>query len=178
MIIFVGPQGSGKGTQAALLAEKYNAGHLSTGDMLRSSLDAQVHHKLESGQLFDDESMTAVLKEALDRLPPDQKIILDGYPRNLEQMRLLDDLLQQRHEPVEKVIYLTLPRAESFKRMRNRSRADDTEKAIEQRLKQFEAETLPLVSAYKQRGLLEEVDGVGSVEAVADRVAKVIPWHS
>jgi adenylate kinase len=178
MIIFIGPQGSGKGTQAEILAQKYGAVHLSTGDMLRSSTNPEVHKKLESGQLFDNESMTAVLKEAIDKTLPGTKIILDGYPRNIKQMKLLEDLLKNRADKIEQVIYLTLPREEGFKRMRLRGRADDTDAAIEQRLNQFDDETMPLIKAYRQTGVLVEVDGLGSVEKIAQNIERIIPWRS
>ena len=177
MIILMGPQGSGKGTQAELLAKKYGAVHLSTGDMLRSSDDPQVHSELERGELFDDESMTAVLKEALDKESSDARIILDGYPRNLNQAKLLEELLSHRSKKIEIAIYLAIPREEGLKRMLKRGRADDTEAAINQRLKQYEEETTPVLDHYKQLNLLVEVDGVGTVEEVAARIEKVIPWR-
>jgi adenylate kinase len=178
MIIFIGPQGSGKGTQADILASEYRATHLSTGEMLRNSADPAVHRKLESGQLFDDKDMTEVLKESMDKLLPRTKIILDGYPRNLQQKRLLEELLGKRAERVEQVIYLSLPREESFARMRLRGRADDTDGAIEHRLAQYEAETTPLIDEYRLENLLVEVDGLGSVEQVANRIKGVVPWHT
>lgn len=177
MIIFVGPQGSGKGTQAQLLANRFNAVHLSTGEMLRQSTDPRVHAKLERGELFDDIEMTKVLREALASSPPAKNIILDGYPRNLNQVKLLDELQKQQANNIEGVIYLKLTDEEGIKRMLARGRADDTVAGIKQRLKQYKDETLPIIKEYKKRNLLFEIDGAGTVEQVASRIAKVVPWR-
>ena len=178
MIILMGPQGSGKGTQAQILASVFKAKHLSTGEMLRSSTDPKVHAKLERGELFDDEDMTMVLKESLGKLSSDSKIILDGYPRNMNQVKLLDELLVQRGEQVESVIYITLSDEEALKRMLKRGRADDTEAAISQRLKQYKEETMPVLEHFIKAGIMHEIDGLGSIEEVTNRIEKVVPWHS
>lgn len=177
----MGPQGSGKGTQAELLEKKYDGMHLSTGDMVRDSVDPQVHETLEKGELLDDKSITKVLKEALDKQPAGKPIVLDGYPRTLNQAEQLEKILADRGDQVELAIYLVVPRAESIKRLRKRAevegRTDDTPEAIEQRLQQFEDETLPVVDYYRQQGVLQEVDGQGSVPEIFTRIEKVIPWQ-
>lgn len=177
MIILIGPQGSGKGTQAEILAQKYNAVHLSTGDILRNSKDPAVHAILDSGQLFDDETMAKVLQEALARQPANAKIILDGYPRTVTQVELMEGGLKELSFKAAAVIYITLPKAEAVRRLLARGRADDTKEAIEARLVQYEELTRPVVEYYRKAGLLRAVDGLGSVEEVAARLEQVIPWR-
>ncbi len=105
MIILIGPQGSGKGTQAEMLAQNYSATHLSTGDRLRGSHDSTVHQRLQAGELLDDATMTTVLDESLSQLPPGRRIILDGYPRTPAQVTLLDELLKPKNHSIEAVVY-------------------------------------------------------------------------
>src|SRR5688572_8288029 len=142
MIILMGPQGSGKGTQADMIAEKHGGVHLATGDMARDSADPKVHERLEKGELLSDEEITAVLKEALGKQPMGTPIVLDGYPRTLNQAHQLKGIIDERGETVELAIYLEVPREESLKRLTKRAqtegRSDDTDEAIEQRLHQFE----------------------------------------
>lgn len=172
MIILIGPQGSGKGTQAKLLVEDYGATHLSTGEMLRESKDPNVHAKLERGELFADDEITAVLKEALQRYSNKERIILDGYPRTLKQAESLGDLAD-----IEKVIYLTVSYKDAVERLLNRGRSDDTKEAIESRLKQYNELTEPVIDYYRRQNKLLEVNGIGSVDEVYARIKKVIPWQ-
>lgn len=177
MIILIGPQGSGKGTQAQLLAEKYQAKHLSTGDVLRSSDDPEIHKLLEKGQLIDDTMMAKVLAEALAKMSKEARIILDGYPRTMPQVALLTDILKRVGQEVEAVILVNLPREETTTRLLKRGRKDDTIEAIKYRLEQFEAETKPVIEYYKKQDVLHKVDGRGSVEEVFASVDKVVPWR-
>lgn len=177
MLILIGPQGSGKGTQADLLVKKYHAIHLSTGDMFRNSKDARIHELLEKGQLIDDQTTAGVLEGELRRIETGTHVILDGYPRTLTQVELLESLLEKHGQEVESVILLNLPRQETVSRLLNRGRKDDTEEAINHRLQQFEDETKPVIEFYRKHGLVQEIDGTGSVEDVFARIKKVIPWR-
>lgn len=177
MILLIGPQGSGKGTQAELLASKTRAKHLSTGDILRASSDPKVHAELKTGRLFDDATMTAVVKEALGKLPPGTRVILDGYPRNLNQAKQLEKALDSRTRQIEVVIHLDVPRTEAMKRLLKRGRPDDTEQAINLRLDQYETATVPVLDYYRERGLLQTVNGVGKIADIARRIEQVVPWE-
>lgn len=177
MIILIGPQGSGKGTQAQLLVEKYKARHLSTGDVLRRSKDKKIHKLLEKGQLIDDVTMAKVLAAELAKLPKDARIILDGYPRTMPQVVLLEDILSKLGQAAESVILLDLPREETIERLLKRGRKDDTKKAISHRLQQFEDETKPVIEHYSKQGVVHKVNGLGSVEEVFTRIDQVVPWR-
>lgn len=177
MLILIGPQGSGKGTQAELLVKKYSAIHLSTGDMFRNSKDPSIHALLEKGQLIDDQTTAKVLESELSGIANGTHIILDGYPRTLTQVELLESLLEKHGQEVEAVILLNLPRQETVSRLLNRGRKDDTEEAINHRLQQFEDETKPVIEFYRRHELVKEVDGTGSVDEVFERIEKVIPWR-
>lgn len=177
MLILIGPQGSGKGTQAELIAKKYNAVHLSTGELFRASADPRVHELLERGQLIDDVTTAKLLGEQLNKLDDKQKIILDGYPRTMEQVKLLDDLLGTSTKRIAKVIMLDLPKDETMKRLLKRARKDDTEEAIMHRLNQFESETKPVIEHYQKLGIVDFVDGQGSIEEIFSRIQKVLPWQ-
>jgi adenylate kinase len=145
--------------------------------MLRASKDPEVHAKLERGELFGDDEITAVFKEALLAHKENNKIILDGYPRTLQQVNLLEDLLEEIKQTIEVVILLDLSREETIQRLLRRARKDDTEEAINNRLQQFEDETKPVIGHYQKNGLVQKVDGLGSVEDVFVRIEKVIPWR-
>lgn len=177
MLILIGPQGSGKGTQAELLVKKYSAVHLSTGEMFRNSKDPSIHELLEKGQLIDDQTTARVLEGELSGIATGTHIILDGYPRTLMQVQLLESLLEKHGQKVEAVILLDLPRQETVSRLLARGRKDDTEEAINHRLQQFEDETKPVIEFYRKHNLVKEVDGTGSVDAVFKRIEGVIPWR-
>ncbi len=177
MLILIGPQGSGKGTQAELLVKKYNAVHLSTGDMFRNSKDSKIHELLEKGQLIDNQTTAGVLESELRKIDTGTHVILDGYPRTLTQVELLESLLEKHGQEVEAVVLLSLPRQETVSRLLNRGRKDDTEEAINHRLQQFEDETKPVIEFYRKHELVKEVDGTGSVEQVFGRIEKVVPWR-
>jgi len=161
-LVIFGIQGSGKGTQADLLAKKLGIPHLSTGDMLRSiaAEDTPLGHELktmlDSGQYLDDDRMTAILKE---RLP--EHCILDGYPRTLNQAELLDTI-----RSVDKVLYVELHEQEAMARMLKRGRSDDTPEAISKRFGQYKLAEEAILDYYRQQTKLVTVNGDQSVEAV------------
>lgn len=179
-LLIVGPQGSGKGTQGARIAEALGVPVVSTGDVFRANvqqgtqLGVQVKEIIDAGQLVPDELTSAVVRDRLSQEDAAQGFLLDGYPRNLGQVMHLDEFLGGRDESLDAVIALVVPREESIERLRKRAteqgRADDTEEVIAQRLAIYEAETAPILGVYGTRGIVDEIDGVGELDAVTERI--------
>jgi len=162
-IIVMGPQGSGKSTQAELLAEKLGVAHIQTGEIYRkiaredTPLGKKIKQVLDNGQLVDDETTLNVV----DRYIAEVKsgFVLDGFPRTLVQA-------ERELFPVDKVIYLGLSDAEASKRLLLRSRIDDTEELIARRLALYHQTTEPILDFYRKQGKLVEVDGSLSIDQI------------
>jgi len=179
-LVIMGPQGSGKGTQAARISTHFTVPAISTGDIFRSNiargteLGALAQGYTSRGELVPDEVTNAMVRERLGQPDAADGFILDGYPRNAAQVAELDAILADLGARLDAVIQLTAERAELMARMRRRAelegRADDTEEVINRRLDIYDAETAPLAKAYADRGLLVSVDGIGEVDEVTDRV--------
>ncbi|WP_292827874.1 adenylate kinase [Microbacterium sp.] len=179
-LLIVGPQGSGKGTQGIRIADAYGIPAISTGDMFRaavasgSDLGNQVTEIMQSGNLVPDELTSAVVRDRLTQADAAQGFLLDGYPRNVGQVADLDAFLAGRGEQLDAVIELVVPREESIERLTLRAaeqgRADDTEEAIANRLAIYERETAPILDVYRERGIAVEIDGVGTLDEITDRL--------
>lgn len=179
-LLIVGPQGSGKGTQGIRIADAYGIPAISTGDMFRaavasgSDLGNQVTEIMQSGNLVSDELTSAVVRDRLTQADAAQGFLLDGYPRNVGQVADLDAFLAGRGEQLDAVIELVVPREESIERLTLRAaeqgRADDTEEAIANRLAIYERETAPILDVYRERGIAVEIDGVGTLDEITDRL--------
>lgn len=179
-LLIVGPQGSGKGTQGVLVAETFGVPAISTGDIFRaavksgSDLGEQVSEIIQAGNLVPDELTSAVVAERLAQADASEGFLLDGYPRNLGQVADLDAFLSGRGEAIDAVIELVVPRDESIDRLTRRAfeqgRTDDTEEVIANRLAIYERETAPILEVYRERGTVDEIDGVGSLEEITDRI--------
>ena len=179
-LVIMGPQGSGKGTQAARISEHFAVPAISTGDIFRaniargSDLGVLAQGFTSRGELVPDEVTNAMVRERLAQEDAVDGFILDGYPRNAAQVDALEAILADAGTHLDAVIQLTADRAELMARMRRRAeiegRADDTEEVIARRLDIYEAETAPLAAAYASRGLLVSVDGIGDVAEVTERV--------
>ena len=179
MIILFGPQGSGKGTQAELLAAEHGWRCLSTGQMFRDSRDPEVHRRMESGELIDDALTAEVLKAAIAEAAGQPHIILDGYPRNLAQAQWLLDTLPALGRSITGIIEIDVPADESVKRLIGRGRADDNPAAIKRRLEIYHQETEPIIDFYRRRGITyDKVDGVGQVDDIHNRIQKVLDTWS
>lgn len=169
-LIIIGRPGSGKGTQARMVALHYGIAHVTSGDLLRQEVEKNGRHAkkiqelLETGKLFPDDMVNEVL---LDRVPK-ENFILDGYPRRLSQTKTFDN--------IDLVIYIDVPEDEVTNRIlhRNEGRQDDTVEAIEIRLRAFKNETEPVIKYYKEKGLLTVINGLGSQDDVFARVKTVI----
>lgn len=170
-ILLIGPQGSGKSTQASLLAEFLNVPKISTGDIFRelakedSEEGIRIRQIMNEGRLIDDTETAKIVERRLQKNDVRDEFILDGYPRNLAQKELFDP-------GVDKVIYLKVPDEEVIKRLSARGREDDSPEAIKKRLDLYYEQTKPLLDYYRSHDILIEIDGIGSVEKIQDEIRK------
>ena len=177
-IFILGPQGSGKGTQSKILAERLQIPALSMGALLREAAakggerGERIAAIQESGRLVSDSDALDVLRERLAQPDAADGYILDGYPRNEEQYRAYESF----DWPTE-VIFIRLPVDVALVRLHARAekegRNDDTPEAIAQRLAIFDRDTQPMIAHFAERGIVHEVDGSGTVEEVAGRIWKI-----
>ncbi|UIN31131.1 adenylate kinase [Microbacterium binotii] len=179
-LLIVGPQGSGKGTQGVRIAEAFGVPAVSTGDVFRANisegtaLGQQVQAIIAAGNLVPDELTSAVVRDRLAQDDAAPGFLLDGYPRNLGQVGDLDAFLEERGESLDAVIELNVPRDESIARLTKRAaeqgRTDDTAEVIAHRLSIYENETAPILDVYRERGLVIAIDGIGSLDAITERI--------
>ncbi|MEV5071059.1 adenylate kinase [Microbacterium sp. LMI12-1-1.1] len=179
-LLIVGPQGSGKGTQGVRIAEAFGIPTVSTGDVFRGAVSAgtelgqQVKAIIEAGDLVPDELTSAVVRDRLSQQDAADGFLLDGYPRNVAQVMHLDEFLEGRDEELDAVIELDVPRDESIARISLRAaeqgRSDDTEEVIANRLAIYERETAPILDVYRTRGIVDRIDGIGSLDEITDRI--------
>ncbi len=178
-LIFLGPQGSGKGTQASRLARLMGVPHISTGAMLRQAvtdgteLGKKADAIMQAGDLVPDDLVVAMVGERLSQDDASCGYILDGFPRNVSQAQALDEVLET---PLDGLVQLDVPHEELMKRMLLRAeqegRADDTEEGINRRLQIYWEETAPLAEYYRKTGgTVFPVDGLGGIDEVFARVA-------
>jgi adenylate kinase len=211
-IIFIGPPGSGKGTQAKRLASRFEIPHISTGDMLREAvadgtpLGQQAAPIMSAGALVPDDLMVGIIHERMAKPDARKGFILDGFPRTLVQAEKLDGMLSAAsgngEEPL-RVLQLLVPDDAIVRRITMRrtcaqcgaiyhlennppandsvcdrcgaeviARPDDTEEAVRKRLESFHRQTMPVATYYKSKQLLREVDGVGPLDVVFERIEK------
>lgn len=179
-IVLLGPPGSGKGTQAALLRDRLGLAHISTGALLREAVGQKTELGLEAksymdaGNLVPDDLMLGLIEERLGQPDVDNGFILDGYPRNQVQAEALDEVLERIGQPVDVAVSVTVNEGEIVDRLSKRAieegRSDDTEEVIRNRLRVYAEQTAPVAGHYAERGQLREVDGMGSVEEVNRRI--------
>ncbi|MFJ4222777.1 adenylate kinase [Microbacterium sp. NPDC089695] len=179
-LLIVGPQGSGKGTQGVRIAESYGIPVVSTGDMFRANikegtdLGQQVTAILDKGDLVPDALTGEIVRDRLSQDDAVNGFLLDGYPRNTAQVAHLEEFLAGRGESLDAVILLDVPREESIARLKLRAaeqgRSDDTDAAIAHRLDIYEHETAPILEVYGERGIVDRIDGVGTLDEITERV--------
>jgi adenylate kinase len=183
-ILLLGPQGSGKGTQAKRLAEEYGLVHIATGDILRgameegSDLGDRVREYYERGELAPDDLMIELIRKRLSANGASEGFILDGFPRNMAQAEALDTMLRDIGKPLDVVFELQLSDEECLKRMQKRAaeegRTDDTPEAMRKRLEIYHAETEPLVEYYRVRGNLVGIHADRSIPQVFAELQETI----
>ena len=171
VVIFGGP-GSGKGTQSAVITEKYSLKHLSTGDLLRAEMAAGTElgkiakSYTDAGNLVPDEMIVRILAKAMDGIGQAKGVIFDGFPRNVAQAAILDEMLAQRGEKVSVLLDLVVPDETLVERMLFRAQisADDNPETIKNRVKVYHQVTSPVVDYYVAKGVCVKIDGTGSIE--------------
>lgn len=179
-LIFLGAPGSGKGTQAEILAGKIGVPSISTGEMLReavaagSDLGQRVQTIMASGNLVDDATMADVVRDRLGQSDAGAGFILDGYPRTLGQADTLAAILDERDWSLDAVIFIEVPEDELIGRALARQRADDLEEVIRQRQSVYRQQTQPLIDHYETQKLLRPVDGHQTIDEVASGVVAVL----
>jgi adenylate kinase len=209
-LIFIGPPGSGKGTQAKRLASRFAIPHISTGDMLREAvaggtpLGQQAAPIMAAGGLVPDDLMVGIINERLEKPDARKGFILDGFPRTLVQAEKLDGIVGNGDDPL-RVLQLLVPDDAIVQRITKRrtcvqcgaiyhlennppandsvcdrcgaeviARPDDTEEAVRKRLESFHRQTMPVATYYKSKQILREVDGVGPLDVVFERIEKAL----
>ena len=176
-VLIVGPQGAGKGTQAALLAENLQIPHISTGDIFRANVTAGTElgvlakKYMDAGDLVPDEVTSAMVKARLEESDADGGFLLDGFPRTVPQAEWLGGVLHENSHDLDAVLLLEAPDEVLLERMLARGRADDTTEAITRRLALYHSETTPLLEHYAK--ILVAVDGVGAVDEVQQRALRL-----
>ncbi len=175
-LIFLGPPGAGKGTQAVLIAQQQQVPHISTGDILRAAvaqqtaLGQQAQAFMSQGELVPDELVLGLVEERLSQPDTHAGWVLDGFPRTVTQAQALDQLLARIGQEPDWVINLDVPDERLLVRLLARGRADDTEEVISRRLAVYRQQTAPLIQFYGDRHLLKSVDGDAEIGQVTGRI--------
>jgi adenylate kinase len=183
ILILMGPPGAGKGTQAKVLAERLGVPAISTGDIFRANvaegteLGREAQRYIDAGEYVPDELTNEMVRERLAADDTCAGFLLDGYPRTLDQVAVLDELLAGQDRQLDAVVELEVEPDELVHRLLRRAklehRSDDTEEVIRRRLQAYTEQTLPLIEVYGERGLVIPVDGTGEVDEVSQRILQV-----
>jgi adenylate kinase len=179
-IVFIGPPGSGKGTQAQRLKDYLDVAHLSTGEMLRDPRYAstraglEAREAMEAGRLVPDDVVIDIVRERLKEADCDKGCLFDGFPRTLSQAEALDQLLSESGRPLKLVLELQVDEKLLVDRLLQRGRTDDKAETIEERFRQYQRLTQPLLDYYRRRGILRSVDGNGSTEEVFSQIVQAV----
>jgi adenylate kinase len=183
-IVLLGAPGSGKGTQAALMVKRLGRPHISTGLLLRNAaergteLGLKAKSIIDRGELVPDEIMSDMIEERLSREDVANGFILDGYPRNLDQARSLDDMLERLGQPADIAIQIDVDSEQIIKRLANRAeqenRVDDSEDVVRNRMRVYHEKTAPVIDYYAGKGVLTHVMGDGPVDEIQERIISVL----
>ena len=183
-MILLGPPGAGKGTQAAALIDRLGIPHVSTGDMLRAAVKAETPVGLkakaimDAGELVSDEVVIGIAEERLSEDDAKKGFLLDGFPRTMAQAEALEGLLSKLGVELDCCLALTVNNDAVVERLLKRAeiegRADDNEETIRERMREYDNKTAPLLDFYTGRGLLTEVDGMGTIDEVGERIKQAL----
>ena len=177
-LLFIGPPGAGKGTQANLFCSKYGLSHLSTGDLLRdevssgSPLGLKASEVMNKGELVSDELVLSIVEGRLVNI--NKGWLLDGFPRNVNQANSLQKLLEKINQPLEAVVSIQIADDYLMKRLLARGREDDNEEVIANRLKIYREKTSPLIDLYSKQGILVGIEGNADIDVVFSCIEKAL----
>jgi len=180
----MGPPGAGKGTQAKFVADHFGVPAISTGDIFRANvsegtpLGVEAKKFMDAGEYVPDEVTNQMVRNRISEPDADTGFLLDGYPRTLAQVEELDAMIADTGHQLDAVVVMTVEQDELVQRLLQRARTDgrtdDTEDVIRRRQEIYGAETEPLISVYRERGLVHEIDGMGEVEDVTKRIFEAL----
>jgi adenylate kinase len=183
-MLLMGPPGAGKGTQAKVLADELGIPAISTGDIFRANMAQQTElgleakHYVDAGEYVPDDVTNRMVRARLSEPDAQKGFLLDGYPRTVAQVETLDDLLAETGKRLNAVVVLKADQDEIVQRLLKRAelegRSDDSEEVIRRRQEVYNEQTAPLLEVYADHGVLVEVDGVGDVSDVSNRVLAAI----
>jgi adenylate kinase len=179
-LIFLGPPGAGKGTQAVRVAEECQIPHISTGELLRSEvsrkteLGKKAQEYMDRGELVPDRLILDMVRDRLSQSDVANGWILDGFPRNVSQASFLDDLLAEIHQECDAAVNLEVPDEPLIQRMLDRGRQDDNEDTIRRRLEVYREQTAPVIDYYGDRNHLVSVNGNLPMDEVTSALKEVI----
>lgn len=187
-LVLFGPPGAGKGTQAERLTEKYNLIHLSTGDIFRRNIKEETElgklakTYMDAGNLVPDEVTIKMLEAEVDARPEAKGFIFDGFPRTEPQAKALDSFLESKDASITLMLALTVNDEELKTRLMKRAetsgRADDADpEIIENRIEVYKKETAPVADYYRKQHKLAEVNGVGSIDEISERLFDAVEKH-
>ncbi len=182
-IVFLGPPGAGKGTQAQKICQELKIPHLSTGDMLREAIAAKtplglkVEEIIASGALVEDDIVVGIIAERISRPDCVLGFILDGFPRNLAQAGALEKMLHEKNQNLDIALELCVDSSQLIKRMESRiaqssekTRQDDTPEILKTRLRVYHRETKPISDFYKKSNVLVEINGMKTIQQVTEEI--------
>ncbi|HEX3224118.1 MAG TPA: adenylate kinase [Nocardioides sp.] len=179
-LIFMGPPGAGKGTQAQVVAERFGIPAISTGDIFRvnvskgTELGVEAKRYMDAGEYVPDSVTNLMVRHRIDEPDAEKGFLLDGYPRTLAQVDELDGMIKFTGHRLDGVVVLTVDADELVRRLTERAqsegRSDDTEEVVRRRQEVYAEQTAPLIEVYRERGLVHEVDGIGEVDEVTRRI--------
>jgi len=179
-VVLLGPPGAGKGTQAQIIAGELGVPAISTGDIFRANvadgtpLGVEAQRFMDAGDYVPDEVTNKMVRNRIDEPDAEPGFLLDGYPRTPAQVEELDGMVKHTGHQLDAVVVLTVDPEELVQRLLQRAeeegRADDTEDVVRRRQEVYAEQTEPLIGLYRERGLLVEVDGVGEVDEVTQRI--------
>ena len=183
-LLLIGPPGAGKGTQAARLAEAFGIPAISTGDIFRENVKNETELGraakafMDRGEYVPDSLTNDLVRDRLSKADAAKGFLLDGYPRTIDQVHELDDILKAVGQELDAVVLITADTDEVVRRLLNRAleqgRADDTEEVIRRRMEVYAEQTAPLIDVYSSRNLVREVDGLGEVAEVTERILSAL----
>ena len=183
-LVIFGPPGAGKGTQSGFITKKFKLYQLSTGELLRTeiknktTLGLKISSIINSGDLVSDDIVSQLIKKFISNIKYQNRIVFDGYPRNLSQARILENLLKENNQKIDLVLKLSVSLKTIKKRISERKnlekRADDSEEVAVKRYDTYEKNSKPVLDFYEQSGLLKVVNGEGSISKISSEISALI----